>query len=47
MNNLDSGKARISTEMAIRLEKDFGGRAEIWLQMQAAPDLAKVEKHAG
>ena len=47
MNNLVSGKAGISAEMAIRLEKAFGGGAEIWLRMQAAYDLAQVEKHAG
>lgn len=47
MNNLPSGKAGISAEMAFRLEKAFGGGAETWLHMQAAYDLAQVEKHAG
>jgi antitoxin HigA-1 len=47
MNNLVSGKAGLSAEMAIRLEKAFGGGAEIWLRMQAAYDLAQAEKHAG
>ena len=47
MNNLVSGKAGISDEMAIRLEKAFGGGAETWLRMQAAYDLAQAEKHAG
>jgi len=47
MNNLVSGKAGISAEMAIRLEKAFGGGAEIWLRMQAAYDLAQAKKHAG
>lgn len=47
MNNLISGKAGISAEMAIRLEKAFGGGAETWLRMQAAYDLAQVEKQAG
>lgn len=46
MNNLVSGKAGISAEMAIRLEKAFGGGAETWLRMQAAYDLAQVEKRA-
>jgi addiction module HigA family antidote len=45
MNNLTSGKAGISAEMAIRLEKAFGGGAETWLRMQAAYDLAQAEKH--
>ena len=47
MNNLVSGKAGISAEMAIRLEKAFGGGAETWLRMQAAYDLAQAEKHTG
>lgn len=46
MNNLASGKAGISAEMAYRLEKAFGGGAETWLRIQAAYDLAQVEKHA-
>ena len=44
MNNLVSGKAGISAEMAIRLEKAFGGGAETWLRMQAAYDLAQAKK---
>lgn len=44
MNNVVSGKAGISAEMAIRLEKAFGGGAETWLRMQAAYDLAQAEK---
>ena len=47
MNNLVSGKAGISAEMAVRLEKAFGGGAETWLRMQAAYDLAQVGKRAG
>lgn len=47
MNNLVSGKADISAEMAIRLEKAFGGGAETWLRTQAAFDLAQVGKRAG
>lgn len=47
MNNLVSGKAGISAERAIRLEKAFGGGAETWLRVQAAYDLARMEKRAG
>ena len=47
MNNLVSGKAGISAEMAIRLEKAFGAGSETWLRTQAAYDLAPAEKHAG
>lgn len=43
-----NGRAAISPEMALRLERwlgvDHGGRAEIWLRMQAAHDLAAAEK---
>ncbi len=46
LNNLVSSKAAISAEMAIRLEKAFGGGAKTWLRMQAAYDLAQVEKRA-
>lgn len=47
MNNLVRGKAGISPEMAIRLEKAFGGGAETWLRMQASYDLAQMAKKAG
>jgi addiction module HigA family antidote len=47
LNNLVNGRAGISAEMAIRLDKAFGGGAETWLRMQAAYDLAKAEKKAG
>ena len=36
----------ISPEMAIRLDKAFGGGAEIWLRLQAAYDLAQAMKRA-
>ena len=42
------GKAGISPEMALRLEAwlgvEHGGRAEMWLRMQVAYDLAQVAK---
>ncbi len=38
--------AGISPEMAIRLDKAFGGGAETWLRLQAAYDLAQTMKHA-
>lgn len=36
--------AGISPEMAIRLDKAFGGGAETWLRLQAAYDLAQAMK---
>ena len=44
LNSLVRGKAGISAEMVIRLEKAFGGGAETWLRIQAAHDLAQMEK---
>ena len=46
LNNLVNRKAGISPEMAIRLDKAFGGTAEAWLALQAAFDLAAARKHA-
>lgn len=46
LDNLIHGKAAISPEMAIRLDKAFGGGAETWLRLQAAYDLAQARKRA-
>jgi len=46
LNNLVNGKAGISPEMAIRLDKAFGGTAEAWLALQSAFDLAEARKKA-
>jgi antitoxin HigA-1 len=43
LNNLVNCKAAISPEMAIRLDKAFGGGAETWLRLQAAYDLARLK----
>ena len=42
LHNVVAGKSAVSPEMAIRLEKAFGGSADFWLRMQAAFDLARV-----
>ncbi len=47
LNNLVNGKAAMSPEMAVRLEKRFGGSAEMWLSLQLAFDLAAAYKQAG
>ena len=46
LNNLVMGRAGISAEMAIRLDKAFGGGAETWLRLQVAYDLAQAQKNA-
>ena len=38
--------AGISPEMAIRLDRAFGGGADTWLRLQAAYDLAQAMKRA-
>jgi antitoxin HigA-1 len=45
LNNLVNGKSGISADMAIRLDKAFGGGAETWLQLQMAYDLAQARLH--
>ncbi|MCC7258633.1 MAG: HigA family addiction module antidote protein [Gammaproteobacteria bacterium] len=44
LNNVVNGKAGISPDMAIRLDKAFGGTAEAWLALQTAYDLAQARK---
>jgi addiction module HigA family antidote len=45
VNNLVNGKSGISADMAIRLDKAFGGGAETWLRVQMAYDLAQARRH--
>ncbi|HEY4944415.1 MAG TPA: HigA family addiction module antitoxin [Rhizomicrobium sp.] len=45
LNNLINGKSGISPEMAIRLDKAFGGSAAVWLGLQMAYDLAQAMKN--
>ena len=46
LSELVNARSGISPEMAIRLDKAFGGGADTWLRMQAAYDLAQVMKKA-
>ena len=45
LSRVINGQAGISPDMAIRLEKAFGGSADTWLRMQAAYDLAQARQH--
>ena len=45
--NVTRGKSAITPDMAIRLEKAFGGSADFWLSMQTSHDLAQARKHQG
>ena len=40
-----NGRAGISPEMAIRLDKAFGGGAEAWYQLQARFDFATASQN--
>lgn len=44
LSRIINGQAGISPEMAVRLEKAFGGTANSWLALQQAYDLAHVER---
>ncbi len=46
MSELVNGRSGISPEMAIRLDKAFGGGADTWYRLQAAYDLAQAMKKA-
>lgn len=41
-----NGQAGISPEIAIRLDKAFGGGAEAWLRLQTAYDMAQAMTRA-
>ncbi len=45
LSDVVNGHAGISPEMAIRLDKAFGGGAETWYRLQTAYDLAQALKH--
>jgi addiction module HigA family antidote len=46
LSDIVNGHAGISPEMAIRLDKAFGGGAETWFRLQGAYDLAQAMKRA-
>ncbi len=46
LSELVNERRGISPEMAIRLDKAFGGGADSWHMMQAAHDMAQAMKQA-
>lgn len=46
LSDVLNGRSGISPEMAIRLDKAFGGGADTWFRLQAAYDLAQAMKKA-
>ena len=47
LHSIIAGRAKVTPEMAVRLEKAIGSTADAWLRMQAAYDLAQVRQNAG
>ena len=47
LSDLLHGKAALTPEMALRIEKAFGPDMEHLLSMQLAYDVAKTRQHAG
>lgn len=50
LSRVVNGRAAVSPEMALRLKRwlraEHGGRADVWMRMQVAHDLAQAEKAA-
>ena len=46
LSDVVNGHSGISPEMAIRLDKAFGGGADTWYRLQAAYDLARALRKA-
>jgi len=46
LSDVVNGRSGISPQMAIRLDKAFGGGANTWYRLQAAYDLAQAMKRA-
>ena len=46
LSSLVNGRSGISPEMAIRLDKAFGGGAETWYRLQTAYDFAQAMQRA-
>lgn len=46
LSDVVNGRAGISPEMAVRLDKAFGGGAHTWYRLQVAYDLAQVMERA-
>ena len=46
LSDIVNGHSGISVEMAIRLDKAFGGGADTWYRLQTTYDLAQAMKKA-
>jgi len=46
LHSVIAGRAGVTPEMAVRLEKALGGTADTWLRMQMNYDLAQIRTRA-
>lgn len=46
LHNVIAGRAGVTPEMALRLEKALGSTADTWLRIQLNYDLAQARQHA-
>ena len=46
LHNVIAGRAGVTPEMAVRLEKALGSTADTWLRMQMNYDLAQIRAKA-
>lgn len=46
LSDIVNCRSGISPEMAIRLDKAFGGGADVWYRLQSAWELAQAKKKA-
>jgi addiction module HigA family antidote len=44
LHRVIKGQHSVTPEMAVRLEKAFGGAADFWLRMQMSFDLAQIRQ---
>ena len=47
LSDVTNGRASVSAEMALRLEKAFGVSMDMLLKMQAGYDAAQARRHGG
>jgi addiction module HigA family antidote len=47
LSRVINGRAGVSAEMAVRLEKAIGSTAGFWLRLQLNYDLARIEARSG
>ena len=46
LHSVIAGRAGVTPEMAVRLEKALGSKADTWLRMQMNYDLAQIRSRA-